>query len=142
MNRTSIIGRVGKHAELRRAEATGSVAISFSLAVSRKYNNAQGVAVESTTWFNCTKWVKKDGSTKVSEFLVPGQQVLVEGEISARGWLDRENKPQASLELNVFALELLGSANKDQQPAAANTGAAVTQPQNDFNVPVSDDLPF
>lgn len=137
MNRTSVTGRVGKHAELRQSTQSGSIAISFSVATSKKWTDKAGNAQESTTWYNCTKWVNPGGSTKVHEFLVPGQQVLLEGEVSARGWLDKEGKPQASLELNVFALELLGSA-KDHQAAAPAAAAPLNQVPPD----TSDDLPF
>lgn len=78
-NAVSLIGNIGKDAQVREFES-GKAVISFSLATSKSYKNAQGEKNTDTTWHDCEVWSKK-GKTGLAEFLLAGKLVSVDGSI-------------------------------------------------------------
>lgn len=145
MNIIHLIGNVGKDAEVKSTQQ-GKQYISFSVAHTEKFGDQ-----EKTTWFSCTKWVNDGGSTAVANYIKKGGKVAVMGNISARAYAGADGTPQASLDIRVITIELMGGTPQ----AGANTQATVThtptptptptqkpqtqQPQPAFN---DDDLPF
>lgn len=123
----TVIGNIGNDAQAR--EVNGRKFVTFNVAVSAKYKDKQtGVDVEKTTWVGCLR----DGMQNVDQYLKKGTQVYIEGTPSVNVWQDREGKAQAQIQLNVYTLQLLGSAKDNQQQTAAQQ----TQTQgNDDGVP-------
>lgn len=119
MNKTIITGNLGSPAEVRTLDS-GTIVIAFSVGVSESYTNKQGERVTNTTWFNCSKWVQAGQSTKIAEYLTTGTKVLIEGKVSARGYMKGDNTVGTSLELNVREIELL-SQKIDNNSNAQNT---------------------
>ncbi len=111
MSKTIIVGHLGNDATIR--ETNGNKAIGFNVAVSRKYVNSDGEPVESTTWFNCTKWVYGKGSTEVAKYLKKGTLVSLVGEIGAHAYKNSEGVALASLDLKVETLNLESSAKSE-----------------------------
>jgi single-strand DNA-binding protein len=116
MNRTQIIGNLGADAEVRVLES-GQAAISFSVGVTERWTDKQGVKQEKTDWFRCTLWKPSD-KTAIAQYLKKGTKVLIEGKASARAWQGQDGALNANLELNVQNLEFL-SAVQQTQPGAA-----------------------
>jgi single-strand DNA-binding protein len=100
------IGHLGKDAEVK-IHGTECV-INFSVAHSDKWND-NGVKKERTTWVSCSWWTEKH---TIAQYLKKGTQVYVEGVPEAKVW-KKEGDPQPFLNLRVFSLQLLGSANRD-----------------------------
>lgn len=98
-----LVGNLGKDAEIR--ETNGRHAISFSVAHNETYKNKDGQKVSRTTWVNCTLW--RNGKTSLVNYLKKGVLVGVEGTPSVRAF-DSKHGPQASLDLRVTHVELLG----------------------------------
>ena len=117
MQQLIIIGNVGKQAEVR--QAPNGQAIGFSVAVNETYKDKQGQKQEKTTWFDVTVWKKLGESTKLAEYLKPGQAVSIIGRPTADAYINKDQKAVASLGVRVDRLELIGSP-KGQ---AANTAA-------------------
>src|SRR5689334_12073214 len=99
---TIIIGAVGRDPELRQTNGGKQVA-SFSVAVTERWRdrNGQGNADngeynERTTWYTCTAWEKQ--AELIANLIHKGQNVMVIGTVSARGYLDKNQQPNASLE--------------------------------------------
>ena len=119
----TVIGNIGNDAQAR--EVNGRKFVTFNVAVSAKYKDKQtGVDVEKTTWIGCLR----DGLQNVDQYLKKGTQVYIEGTPSVNVWQDREGKAQAQIQLNVYTLQLLGSAKDSQQQTAQTQG-------NDDGVP-------
>lgn len=108
MLKTQIIGHLGQDAELKNLDS-GQRIIKFSMANAHHYKDKNGEAHERTTWVNCTKWLQDTDTGKVSQYMLKGNLVYVEGEISARGFV-QEGEAKANLELRVSQIELLGKA--------------------------------
>ncbi len=126
--KTVVVGHLGNDPEMRYT-ASGVPVTSFSLATSRRWTNQNGEPQEKTTWFRVTCWRKQ--AEIAAEYLKKGRQVLVEGDIDAHAYTDRDGNPRASLDLTANNLTFLGGRG-DSSESASVGGANVSQ---------SDDLP-
>lgn len=106
MQRITLIGNLGKDAVIQ--DAGNQNAINFSVAVSEKFKNKDGVATEQTTWYDCTFWKKKDQSTEVAKFLLKGQKVFLEGKPTADIFTDAKTAEiRVTNRVSVSKVELL-----------------------------------
>jgi single-strand DNA-binding protein len=117
--RTVIVGNVGKDAEMRYTP-TGIPVTSFTIAVNRRWTSASGEQQEKTTWFRVTCWRKLAESA--AQYLKKGQAVLVEGEIDASAWTDKEGSPRASLELTASNWRFVGGRGEGGEAAGGPVG--------------------
>ena len=88
--KTIVIGHLGKDPEMRYTP-TGVPVTSFSIATTRKWTNQNGEPQEKTTWFRVTCWQKT--AELAAQYLKKGRLVLVEGDIDAQAFTDREGNP-------------------------------------------------
>jgi single-strand DNA-binding protein len=129
-----VVGHLGKDPEMRYTP-TGVPVTSFSLATSRRWSSASGEQQEKTTWFRVTCWRKLAELT--AQYLKKGRLVLVEGEVEASAFTDREGNARASLELTATTVKFLGG--REGEGAGVPAGAAANG--DDFPVH-EDDIPF
>jgi single-strand DNA-binding protein len=102
-----IIGNVGRDPELRDMPNGDKVA-NFSVAVTRKWNDRQtNERREETTWFRVACY--RQLADIAMQYVRKGGQVMVSGRISARAYLDNNQQPAVSLDLNADQMQLLGS---------------------------------
>jgi single-strand DNA-binding protein len=113
-----LTGNLGKDAEVRQTNTPGRAVINFNVAVSLGKDSD---GKDRTQWVSCS-YFKDSDKTKVAEFLKKGQKVFLRGAPSARPWVDQSSNAQASLELVVYELELLGSAQADAPKPQASVG--------------------
>lgn len=149
MIKLQIIGHLGR--DCATNEVNGRTVINFPVAHSEKYKDAQGNQVEKTTWVNCAYWTDRPA---IAQYLKKGQLVYAEGSPEAEGYLSKDNQNAASLKMNVFRIQLLGSKSDNQegssQPNAQSQSnnnyqssggsSKVSQPA-EMEEP-ADDLPF
>jgi single-strand DNA-binding protein len=143
MIKLQIIGHLGT--DCTTNEVNGRTVINFPVAHSEKYKDSQGNLVEKTTWVKCAYWTDR---TAIAQYLKKGQLVYAEGSPEAEGYLNKDNQNAASLKMNVFRIQLLGSrsdsqdsgsqSNSNYQSAGGNS--KVSQPA-EMEEP-ADDLPF
>lgn len=88
LNKVQLIGNLGKDPEIRVSPQTGKKAVSFSLATSRRYRDANGEQKEDTQWHNIVGWGKV---AEVFEQLGvrKGTSLYVEGRLTNRSWTDQ-----------------------------------------------------
>jgi len=106
INNCTFTGRIGKDAETRFTPSQKAIT-TFSLAVDVGWGDNK-----KTLWLRCNGW--GDRFTKLSEYLIKGQQVGVCGEVSLNEW-DGDKGKMTSLELNVREIELLGAKSESTQ---------------------------
>ncbi len=92
--KTIVVGHLGRDPEMRYTP-TGTPVTSFSIATSRKWTNQNGESQEKTTWFRVTCWQKT--AELAAQYLKKGRLVLVEGDIDAQAFTDREGNPARRL---------------------------------------------
>ncbi len=105
MKKLIITGNVGKDAE-SRADQTGNIFVTFSV----------GVSV-GTKQNPKTDWVEVSCNGKLADlakiYVKKGMKVLIEGYPTATAYINKENKPVASLRLYANNLEFLSSKQED-----------------------------
>ena len=133
--KTIVIGHLGKDPEMRYTPA-GVPVTSFSVATSRRWTNQNGESQEKTTWFRVTCWRKQ--AELAAQYLKKGSRVLVEGDVDASAYTDREGSPRASLELTATNIRFMSSR---EETASGGGGPAAGSGGDDFPTH-EDDLPF
>lgn len=147
MIRMDVIGHIGQDAIVRDVNGSSMKAISFSVAHTEKYKDAQGITHEKTIWASCTLWRQAD-KLAIVQYLIKGQKVFVTGQPSAAGY-NKNGEIRGDLRLKVDSIELLGAANNNPQQGSFNGGqqqAAQPRPPmagaSDISPDDGDSLPF
>ena len=156
VNKVILLGNVGKDPEIR-STPNGVMVANFTLATSDRYQDAGGNWQDRTEWHNLVAF--KRTAEIVRDYVKKGTKLYIEGRIQTRSWDDKETGAKKyRTEIIVFDLSLLSgreegaggysrpassgssSANFDQRPPAASTGAPDEFAQS---TEISDDdIPF
>ena len=115
LNKIMLIGNVGRDPEVRTFDGGNKVA-NFTLATTKRYTNSNGQAVDATTWHN----IQVNGKiAEVAEkYVQKGDPIYVEGELTARTYVDRNNVERVIYEVRASQLQLLrqrGSAAQETE---------------------------
>ena len=128
MLQIQLIGNLGTDSKIQ--EINGNKIINFSVAINDNYKDSDGNVIERTTWVNCAI-AKKEGSTKVAEYLLKGTKVFVQGKSSVKVWKDNNGVHQPSINVWVDRVELLSTSVKKEENN--NSANAETSKNNDFS---------
>jgi single-strand DNA-binding protein len=155
VNKVFLLGHLGKDAETKFTPSGISVS-KFSLATSRRSKDQQtGEWKEITDWHNIVMWRTEN----VSNYLLKGKQIFLEGRIESRSYEDKEGQKKYITEIvcegaNVI---LLGGGGRGgdvpdaggdyerpvSMPRSARPQPASAPPAEDFGQGGSeDDVPF
>lgn len=88
LNKVQLIGNLGKDPEIRVSPQTGKKAVSFSLATSRRYRDANGEQKEDTQWHNIVGWGKIADVVEQLQ-IRKGTSLYAEGRLTNRSWTDQ-----------------------------------------------------
>jgi len=132
MNVLSVTGNLGQ--DCKKGNAGGTAVLNFSVAMKSGYGDK-----EQTNWLDCALWGKQ-AESKLSDYLVKGQQVAVSGELGTR-----THEGKTYLTLRVNSIDLVGgksasSAAPAPQPNAAPQGKSQSPAPADEKY--DDDIPF
>lgn len=111
-NKVILLGNLTADPETRTTPSGQSVT-SFSLAVNRTWNDANGQRQEETSFINCTAWGQR-GET-IAKYVQKGRQLLVSGRLQQRSWDDKDTGKNAALSTSSSKSSVL----------SATVGAAV-----------------
>jgi single-strand DNA-binding protein len=151
LNKATIIGHVGKDAEVRYTGAGMPVA-TFTVATNESWKDrASGQVQERTDWHNIVVWNRL--AEICGEYVKKGKRVYVEGRIQNRTYDDKDGNKRYVSEIVATDLILLDSPSgnnshssdgapsyRSHAPAAAAGPATVAA---DFeSAAAEDDLPF
>ncbi len=105
VNKVILVGRLGKDAETKFTPGGASVT-KFSVATSRRWKDKEsGEWKEETDWSNVTLWRAEN----VSQYLLKGKQVYVEGRLQTRSYEDKDGKKVYATDVVADDVILLGS---------------------------------
>ena len=127
MNKLIISGRLTRDAEVRFIPS-GTPVMSFSVANNTGFGDKQ-----KTHFFDCSIFGKR-AEGKLKDYMLKGQQVVVEGEVSLNQYQKKDGTAGASLNVFVNNVELMGSS---QQSGTQSSAPTIDKPP-----PEDDDLPF
>ena len=144
VNKVILVGNLGRDAELRYTPGGAAVA-SLNLATTDVWNDKSGQRQEKTEWHRIVVWGKT--AETLSEYLLKGKQIYVEGRLQTRQWDDRDGNKRYTTEVRSDRVVLLsgrgegggaqttrqrGDEQDQRAPASAAESTELTE----------DDIPF
>ena len=131
LNKVMLIGNIGKDPEIRVNQQTGRKSVSFSLATSRRYRDANGEQKEDTQWHNIVGWGKVADVVEQLQ-IRKGTSLYVEGRLTNRSWTDQASGQKRYVtEVSLDTFQILtprqaqngggyGAQGQQQRPAYQN----------------------
>nr|WP_295932718.1 single-stranded DNA-binding protein [uncultured Dyadobacter sp.] len=101
MNSVKLIGNVGR--EITVKEFDGGKMISFSLATDEGYVNKNKEEIKNTAWHSVVVW--RELAQRCESFLTTGKMVSIEGRLTYRQYLNKENKTVRVTEVTAHKVE-------------------------------------
>ena len=102
MNKVTLIGNLTSDPVIR-STANGTSVSTFTLAVGRKYKDADGN--KQTDFISCIAW--KQTADLVCKYLKKGSKAAVNGTLQTRTWTDQEGTKHYVTEVLVDDVEFL-----------------------------------
>lgn len=148
MNKAILVGRLTRDPELRTT-ASGVSVCSFSIAVNRRFKNAEGGY--DADFINCVAW--RQQAELLAKYFAKGRMVGIVGSIQTRNYDNKDGQKVYVTEVSVDEVHFVESKNAsgDSFQSAASSAAAQTAPEmpafdtSDGFAPMpaaDDDLPF
>ena len=143
-NKVILLGNLTADPELRTTP-NGQNVTSFSLAINRTWNSANGERQEETSFINCTAW-GKTGET-IAKYVSRGRQLLVSGRLQQRTWQDKDTgKNRSAIDVIVEEFRFVsdgsrGGGSSSSSSASAKTNEPVIDEISDDPIDLSD-IPF
>jgi single-strand DNA-binding protein len=120
-----LIGNLGRDPEMNYTQG-GTAITKFTLAVNRYSKGTDGERKTETEWFNIIAW--RELAETCSKYLQKGQKVFVEGRLTQRKYLDKNNVERTTVEVIINDMEML--TPKGQGVPSSSTGSRSAS--NDF----------
>jgi single-strand DNA-binding protein len=118
-----------------RYTPSGKPVTTFTVAVSRSWNSADGERHSETEWFNIVAWGNLAEICK--QYLTKGQQVYIEGRLQSRRWDDKEGVKHTSVEIVANEMMMLGERRDHNNHAGSDANMAEHAPETN-----EDEFPF
>ncbi|MFA5460422.1 MAG: single-stranded DNA-binding protein [Candidatus Paceibacterota bacterium] len=142
LNKATLIGNVVKDPELKYTPQ-GTAVVSFSVATNRDWKDTNGDKKEEATFHRLVAWSKL--AEIISQYVVKGSKVYVEGRISNRTWKDQATGVDHYM-TEIVADELILLDNKktgqDATPSFSNNGNEPDPTATVQNEPENEEMPF
>ena len=136
MNKVILVGNVTKDLELKTT-TNGIATCTFSIAVNRKFKNAQGV--QEADYINIVTW--RQTAELCAKYLAKGRKVGIVGSIQTRSYTAKDGGKRYVTEVVADDVEFLtprGSAGENVQVQDGQQ----TDISNGFTEVTDDELPF
>jgi single-strand DNA-binding protein len=122
VNKVILVGNLGRDAEVRYTKG-GTAVATVNMATTEVWNDkASGQRQEKTEWHRVVVWGKQ--AETLSEYLLRGRQIYVEGRLQTRQWDDRDGNKRYTTEVRADRVVLLGSRGGDQPGRGREAGGA------------------
>ena len=139
LNKTQLIGRLGRDPEVRYT-GDGAAVARLAVATNETWKDDQGVKQERTEWHRVVLFGKVAEIAR--EHLAKGALVYLEGRLQTRKWAGQDGVERYATEVIADTLRMLGSApaTADRSGPASANGARADRPSP--SAPPEDDIPF
>lgn len=143
MNKVFLIGNLTRDPELRTT-GSGISVCNFSIAVNRRFRNAQ-TGQQETDYLNVIAW--RQLGELCSRYLAKGRKVAVVGAIQTRSYEAQDGTKRSAFDIVADEVEFLsakGSAEQAEPPAQApaSSGGEASAYTGGFTQVEDDELPF
>lgn len=114
VNKTILVGRLGKDPEVRKMD-NGAAVATFPLATSETWKDRNtGERKEHAEWHRIVFW---RGLAEVAEeYLNKGDMIYLEGKLRTRNWEDKDGIKRSTTEVIGDSLTMLTSKGKNTAP--------------------------
>lgn len=112
LNKVMIIGNLGREVELKTT-GTGQKVAKFSVAITEKYKDRNGVQQEKTEWADVVIWGPV--ADICAKYLTKGSSVYIEGKLQTSSWEDASGQKRYKTEINGQVMQMLGGKSDFQQ---------------------------
>ena len=126
INSVVLVGRLTRDAALRYT-GSGAGFLSFTIAVNKAKRNADGSWGDEASFIDCVYFGQN--SQSVSQYLVKGKQVAVQGELRQSKW-ETDGQQRSKLDVVVNTRSLLSSGNQGQVSGGNFSSQYPQRPQN------------
>jgi single-strand DNA-binding protein len=126
-NTVTLVGNVTDDPELRFTPSGAAVA-NFTVAVNRRYKNADGQWEDKLDgFFRCNCW--RDMAEHVAESLTKGTRIVVTGRLQQRSWEDQDGGKRSAFEIQVDEVGpslrwATATVQKTERTSGPRTGAS------------------
>ena len=130
MNKVVLMGRLTKDPELRFTAVSGTAVSRFTVAVDRKKKD------DGADFINCVAFGKT--AETISQYLVKGRQILIEGNIRTGSYENDEGKKIYTTNVNVERFEFIGNKGDSTSSSDDSFGAGIPDdvvPEDDGEMP-------
>ncbi|MDP9223752.1 MAG: single-stranded DNA-binding protein [Actinomycetota bacterium] len=140
-NTVTLVGNVTDDPELRFTPSGAAVA-NFTVAVNRRYKNADGQWEDKLDgFFRCNCW--RDMAEHVAESLTKGTRILVTGRLQQRSWEDQDGGKRSAFEIQVdevgpslrWATASVQKSERNSAPRSGATAAGGSPGGSDWSTP-------
>ena len=114
MNKVYLIGNLTRDPEMRSTSA-GIPVCNFSIAVNRRFKNAQ-TGQQETDFFNIVAW--RQLAELCGRYLAKGRKVAVFGSIQTRSYEAQDGSKRTAFDIVADEVEFLSSANAGSAPSS------------------------
>ena len=142
VNKVILVGNLGRDAELRYTPG-GTAVSKFSVATTETWNDKSGQRQERTEWHNIDLWGKQ--AETLTEYLVKGKQVYVEGRLQTDEYTDKEGIKRKSTRVRSDRVVLLGGGGGGRGSSIGRGGETAVPVGSGVENPeplTDDDIPF
>lgn len=140
LNKIMLIGYVGRDAEVKYTN-TGMAVMKFSLATDQNQKDQNGNWQRTTTWHDIVCFDKLAENMK--DFVKKGRKVYVEGRLSKRDYMDKQNIRRFVVEVLAENLILLDRPVATEESSDLDSQNSIQQaPETSNETNPEDDLPF
>jgi single-strand DNA-binding protein len=142
VNKVILVGNLGRDAEMRFTPGGQAVA-TLNLATTETWNDKEGQKQEKTEWHRIVVWGRQAES--LSQYLVKGKQIYVEGRLQTRQWDDKDGNKRYTTEIKADRITLLGGGGggrgggMDRAASPVAVGGGDEPPMEPIT---DDDIPF
>jgi len=144
-NQVELIGNLTADPQCKETP-TGQKVVTFSVATSRKWKDADGEVVEDTEFHNVVAWRKL--AEIIEEYVTKGMKVFVKGYLKTRTWEKEIGDTTVKMyrtEIIADELIMLSSKKKrddeDETPTSKKETPARKKPSPDEEIHI-EDIPF
>jgi single-strand DNA-binding protein len=151
-----VCGNVGRDPEMRSLNSGDRLA-TISIATSETWRDKHsGERKEKTEWHRITIW--GSAAEIVEKYVRKGDQLMIEGKLETRKWIDQSGQDRYSTEIQVKpyggSVTLLGSGRgasngngrasrlEDREPDEAEYDQRPLQQRRNANSDLDDEIPF
>ena len=150
MNKVYLIGNLTRDPEMR-STSTGIPVCNFSIAVNRRFKNAQ-TGQQETDFFNIVAW--RQLADLCGRYLAKGRKVAVFGSIQTRTYEAQDGSKRSAFDIVADEVEFLSAANAGGAPSSDYHAAVSPAPAQRMQAPAyapadsgftqvdDDELPF